>query len=198
MSNNINEPASLSADLAGRARDLASRADALAAEIGALHREIRAAVREPVRRAGFRCDTAAGSVRQATGELRDTAADLDRISAASAPSTCSIPWGVCPEHGNTLVSTAGKTWCREWECQRRWDYDRAALPCPEPARWTITDQSGGTSVMCDGHAFDATRHLEGARVAPLMAADQRESALQTGSSGSRPPWPWRPPPPWRP
>jgi hypothetical protein len=176
VSNKINEPASLPMGLADRARDLASRADALATEIAALHHDIRAAEREPVRRSGFRCDTAAGSVRQAAGALRDTAADLDRVSAASAPGTCSIPWGVCPEHGNTLVSTAGRTWCCERSCQRRWDYDRVALPCPEPARWTITDQCGGTSVMCDGHALDASRHMEGARAAPLMAAGQRGSA----------------------
>jgi hypothetical protein len=129
-----------------------------------------------VRRAGFRCDTAASSVRWAAEELRDTAADLSRISALSAPGTCSIPWGACPEHGNTLVSTAGRTWCRERGCQLRWDYDRVALPCTEPARWTITDQCGGASVMCDGHALDATRHIEGARPDPLIAAEQRGSA----------------------
>jgi hypothetical protein len=176
MSNKINEPASLAIDIADRARDLASRADALAAEIAALHHDIWAAEREPVRSAGFRCDTAAASVRQAAGELRDTAARLDRISAASAPGTCSIPWGVCPEHGNTLVSTAGRTWCRELGCQRRWDYDRVALPCAEPARWTITDQCGGTSVMCAGHALDATRFIQGAHVALIVAAEPKESA----------------------
>jgi hypothetical protein len=176
MSNKIKPPASLDADLADRARDVASRADALAAEIVALHHDIRAAERESVRRAGFRCDTAAGSVRQAAGELRDTAADLDRISAACTPGTCSIPWGVCPEHGNTLVSTAGRTWCRQRGCPRRWDCDRVALPCAEPARWAVTDQCGGTSVMCDGHALDAARCIQGARVASLVTAEPKEPA----------------------
>jgi outer membrane murein-binding lipoprotein Lpp len=68
LSNKINESASLAVDLADRARGLASRADALAAEIAALHHDIRAAGREPVRRAGFRCDTAAGSVRQVSAD----------------------------------------------------------------------------------------------------------------------------------
>ena len=67
MSNKINEPASFAACLADRARDVASRADALAAEIAALRHDIQAAEREPVRQAGFRCDTATGSVRQAAG-----------------------------------------------------------------------------------------------------------------------------------
>ena len=118
MSNKINEPASFAACLADRARDVASRADALAAEIAALRHDIQAAEREPVRQAGFRCDTATGSVRQAAGELRDIAADLDRISAASAPGTCSTPWGVCPAHGNTLASSGGKTWCQDVSCVR--------------------------------------------------------------------------------
>jgi hypothetical protein len=73
MANKINESASLAVCLADRARDLASRADALGAETAALHRDIRAAEREPVR-SGFRCDTVAGFIRQAAGELRDTAA----------------------------------------------------------------------------------------------------------------------------
>jgi hypothetical protein len=164
----------LAVDIADRARGLASRADALAAKIAALHHDIRAAEGEPVRSAGFRCNTAAASMRQAAGELRDTAADLDRISAASAPGTCSIPWGVCPEHGNTLVSTAGRTWCRELGCQRRWDHDRVASPCAEAARWTITDQCGGTSVMCDGHVLDAARRIQGSRMAPLVTAERKE------------------------
>jgi hypothetical protein len=43
---------------AAAAASLAIRAEALADEIDALHRDIRAACDEPVRWAGFRCDTA--------------------------------------------------------------------------------------------------------------------------------------------
>lgn len=77
---------------------------------------------------------------------------------------CLVPWGVCPEHGNTLTSTDGKTWCRATGCGRMWNYDRVRLPCTEPTRWQVTDQHGEAAVMCDGHALDARKRLEGARV----------------------------------
>ena len=80
------------------------------------------------------------------------------------PGACPILWGVCPEHGNTLTSSSGKTWCRDVECGRTWPYDRVGLPCIEPARWRVTDQHGGTLMMCDGHALDASESLEGAQV----------------------------------
>lgn len=126
-------------DLAARARELAASVDALAAKIAALHQDISTA-EEAWPRAGFRCSTAIGSLRQAAQELRDTATDLDRIAAATVPGTCGVPWGVCPEHGNTLISSGGRTWCRDASCQRTWDYDRSGLPCTEPAHWTVTDR----------------------------------------------------------
>jgi hypothetical protein len=149
---------------AGRALSLAVRALALADEIDALHRDIRAACDEPVRRACFRCDTAVGSMRQASAELQETADHLDLIADAMKPGACPVPWGVCPEHGNTLTSTGRKTWCRAVGCSRTWGYDRVGLPYIEPAWWTVTDQHGNASAMCDGHALDARQRLEDARV----------------------------------
>jgi hypothetical protein len=108
----INDSSRYAAAAAGRALSLAIRAEALADEIDALHRDIRAARDEPVRRAGFRCDTASGWIRQAGTELHDTAGHFSRIAAAMKPGACAIPWGVCPEHGSTLTSTRGNTWCR--------------------------------------------------------------------------------------
>jgi hypothetical protein len=105
MSNKINEPASLAACLADRARDVASRADALAAEIAALHHDIRSAERETARQAGFRCDTATGSVRQAAGELRDTAADWT-VSRPPAHRAHARSRGACAQCTATLWSAA--------------------------------------------------------------------------------------------
>jgi hypothetical protein len=150
--------------VADRALGLAIRTAALADEIDTLHSSIRAARDEPVRRAGFRCDTAAGWIRQASTGLGETADHLERIAAAMKPGACAVRWGVCPEHGNTLVGTAGKTWCRIIGCGRTWSYDRLGLPCFEPARWQVADKQGTVSVMCDGHALDARERLEGARV----------------------------------
>jgi hypothetical protein len=160
-------PGQASGAAAQRARELAARARDLAAAIAAYHQELRAAAHEPIRRAGFRCDEAAGQARQAAADLDDTAADLDRIAAAAAPGTCSIPWGACPEHGATLASSGGRTWCRVTRCRRRWDWDRMGLPCNEPARWLVTDSAGASGAMCDGHAADARQRLDGARIQPL-------------------------------
>ena len=125
----INDSSRYAAAAAGRALGLAIRAEALADEIDALHRDIGVARDEPVRRAGFRCDTAIGWMRQASAELQDTSDHLDRIAAAMKPGACPVPWGVCPEHGNTLTSTGGKAWCRATGCGRTWDYGGAGSPC---------------------------------------------------------------------
>jgi hypothetical protein len=147
-----------------RALGLAVRAAALADEIDALHEAIRTARDEPVRRAGFRCDSAIGLVRQASTELGDTVDLLERVSAALRPGSCPVPWGVCPEHGNTLTSAGRKTWCRAPGCGRIWPYDRVGLPCIEPAQWQVTDQHGAVTFMCDGHALDASKCLDGAQI----------------------------------
>jgi len=159
----INDSSRYAAAAAGRALSLAMRAGALADEIDALHRDICAARDEPVHWAGLRCDTASGWMRQAGTQLHDTAGHLGRIAAAMKPGACAVPWGVCPEHGNTLTSTGGHSWCRVTGCGRQWDYDRAGLPCIEPARWTVTDKHSHACVMCDGHALDARKRLQGAR-----------------------------------
>jgi hypothetical protein len=172
----INHNSPFPGGLAARARELAAHAEALTSAITTLHHDIRAAQDESVRRAGFRCDTARGGTQEAVGELRETASDLDRIAASAMSGTCPIPWGVCPNHGNTLISSGGRAWCRTPGCARTWNYDRVSLPCIEPARWTITDKHGGSSLMCDGHAVDATKRIEGAWAAPLVASRRKELA----------------------
>jgi hypothetical protein len=131
----INDSSRYAAAAASRALSLAIRAEALADEIDALHRDLRAAGDEPGRRAGLRCDTASGWMRQAGTELHDTAGHVSRIAAAMKPRACTVRWGECPEHGNTLTSTGGRTWCRVIGYGRKWDYDRAGLPlCTAPDR----------------------------------------------------------------
>ena len=159
----INDSSRHVAATASRALSLAIRAKTLADEIDALHRDIRAACDEPVRWAGFRCDTASGWIRQVGAELHNTAGQLGRIAAAMRLRACTIPWAVCPEHGNTLTSNSGQTWCRVTGCGQRWDYDRAGLPCIAPARWTVTGKHGRACAMCDGHTLDARKRLEDAR-----------------------------------
>lgn len=167
MASEINDNPQSGARYASQARRLATRAEALAAEIDTLHREMKAAGDDPVRLAGFRYDTASGSVRQSAGELRDTAADLERIANAAAPGTCSVQWGACPDHGNTLTSSGGRTWCHHATCERMWDYDRVGLPCAEPARWRMIDRHGDVALVCQGHAVALRASLDHLRLVPL-------------------------------
>lgn len=158
-----------------RMRALSRQAEALAAALAAAREDFRAhgADREdPVRRAGFRLAEAAGQARAVSAEMQSTAADLARLAARPAGS-CSIAWGVCPVHGNTLTSTGGNTWCTVTGCGRTWRYDRLAMPCAEPARWQLTDREGTQARLCDGHAADARTRLVGATIDPLPHRDTR-------------------------
>ncbi|GLW11097.1 hypothetical protein Misp01_62250 [Microtetraspora sp. NBRC 13810] len=89
--------------------------------------------------------------------------------AVRPPGSCSMPWGVCPEHGNTLVTAAGLCRCGDSSCGRTWTYDRDSAPCAEPARWRLTDAVGESADLCDGHALDACNQVTGARVRPITA-----------------------------
>lgn len=150
-------------------RELAGRADQLAAAIRDAQRRLRAAADEPTRLAGFRLDDAAGSTAAAGAALAATAGDLARVRARS---DCGADWGVCPEHGSTLRSSGGSSWCTAAGCGRSWNYDRGGLPCAEPAVSPVTDASGGTTRLCAGHTFDARNRLIGATIGPLPAGTE--------------------------
>jgi hypothetical protein len=144
-------------------REIAARAEALAREIDALREQLRQAPDEPIQRSGFRLPDAAGYARQIAGDLAESAEDLARVRARS---TCGADWGVCPEHGATLRSTGGKSWCQTPGCGREWGYDRLGLPCAEPAAWTVADTVGNTTLLCEAHTTDARRTLTGAVITP--------------------------------
>lgn len=152
-------------------RALADEAVQLAGRIQTTLDRMRAAGDLDVRRAGYRLDTVQGSVRITVREaLEETAADLEKILEARAPGTCGIPWGVCPEHGNTLRSSGGRTECMNLRCGRTWTYDRLGLPCTEPVTHHVVDAEGGTLDVCNGHALDCEKRLDGAtvtRTAPI-------------------------------
>jgi hypothetical protein len=147
-------------------RALAARAEQLAAEIDAAQSALRGASDEPTRRVGYRLDEGAGNARQAARALIKTAEDLARIRSRDAR-TCRAEWGVCPEHGNTLVSSGGRSWCNASGCGRSWDWDRGGLPCLDPAAWRLWDLSGKEMLVCAGHALAARKQLVGARLEPL-------------------------------
>lgn len=80
-----------------------------------------------------------------------------RIGGETA--TCGVPWGICPEHGRSLRSSAGRTWCTAFGCTRSWDYDRLDTPCPEPVWAEVTFAEGETARWCEAHARDAHMYV---------------------------------------
>jgi hypothetical protein len=146
-------------------RELASTLTELAELIDATYQRLIAAAREDTRRAGLRLPEATDQLRQAAGGVEAAAGNLMRIRTARDDRLCGIPWGVCPDHGNTLTSSGGQSWCRT--CGRRWHYDRAGLPCTEPVTHVLTDAEGGQLRMCTGHALDAGHRVVDGRVDAL-------------------------------
>lgn len=79
---------------------------------------------------------------------------------------------MCPEHGNTLSASGGRTWCRRSDCGREWGGHRVDSHCDEPAVAVVADQHGGTVRLCAGHWVDAQATLVEAKlVRALTLAD---------------------------
>lgn len=116
-------------------------------------------------------DDAAGVLAAARQTLaEEVRAEADRRLAADE-SRCSARWGVCPEHGNTLSSSGGRSWCRRPGCGRTWPGGRVGQHCDEPAVALVADQAGARMRLCAGHWADARVHLVGATVVRVLAAD---------------------------
>ncbi|MFI6599482.1 hypothetical protein ACIBHX_24785 [Nonomuraea sp. NPDC050536] len=146
-------------------RDLAGRAEALCAEVRALYAGVPA--ESPERAQLQAAHQAAEWLKRAGEDLQRAAGDL---AAFRALQECGFPWGVCPEHGNTLSSKANVTTCRV--CGRTWDYDRRGQKCREPVTWKVTDSVGTETLMCDGHVLGARAAMTGATFMRLDADRQ--------------------------
>lgn len=155
-------------------RELAARAEQLAAAIDAANATLLAAADRPTQVAGFRLDHAASRAREAAKELEATAGDLARLRSQPAD-TCPAEWGCCPEHGNTLTSSGGRSWCKTPGCGRRWDYDRLGLPCAEPAAYQVCgagDDPDHWGLLCAGHTLSARTEIDGVEVRPVNTAER--------------------------
>jgi hypothetical protein len=144
--------------------ELTRQISKLANQIQATHARLNSSPDAATRSVGFRLDTATSHLTQAAAEIRGTADDLARVQHCG---TCRADWGLCPEHGNTLVTSGRACRCRAPGCRRRWDHDRAGLPCTEQATHQVRDTTGGTTLLCTGHAYDAQRRITGAVVTPI-------------------------------
>lgn len=143
-------------------RALANRAEALTAEVRAICDSTRngSSERDPLAAARHAADCLA----RGAEELQRAAQDLARLQ----PPPCGMPWGVCPEHGNTLDSRAGISTCRV--CRRTWDHDRLGQACREPVTWKVIDLAGTETRMCDGHVLGARAAVQGATFIRLEGA----------------------------
>jgi hypothetical protein len=119
-----------------------------------------------------RLDEAARAVVAAREALvQEVEAETDRMLAADGTG-CAVGWGVCPDHGNTLSASGGRTWCRRAGCRREWGARRVDSHCNEPAVAVVADQHGGTVRLCAGHWLNAQATLVGAElVRALPSAD---------------------------
>jgi hypothetical protein len=87
------------------------------------------------------------------------------------PGRCTVPWGVCPEHGGTVLSRgAASSWCTDLACLNVWSYDRLDTPCAEPATHTVRADNGDQYVVGDGHAMVARIQITDGRVLPGLPA----------------------------
>lgn len=146
-------------------RTLAGRAEALTAEVRAVYGGAPAGSAE---------HDHLQAARQAAGQLARAAEDLRRAAeelAALRSRQCGMPWGVCPEHGNTLSSRGGVSTCKV--CGLTWDYDRLGRACGEPVTWKVIDRAGTETRMCDGHVLGARAAAAGATFLRLDEAGGR-------------------------
>jgi hypothetical protein len=79
-------------------------------------------------------------------QLRALLVDIERLELP--PGSCSLGWGVCPEHGDTLETVAGRSRCTA--CGTEWDHDREHQHCREPVAYLL-----GMSPVCRAHAAAA-------------------------------------------
>jgi hypothetical protein len=145
-------------------RELTRQIDNLTERIRTTHTRLNTAPDPATRSVGFRLDTATSHLTQATNEIDRTVDDLVRIQNRG---TCRADWGLCPEHRNTLTSSGPTCRCRAGGCRRRWNYDHAGLLCTEQATHQVYDTTGGTTLLCTGHANDAAQRITGAAVTPI-------------------------------
>jgi hypothetical protein len=150
-------------------RATAAAAEALAETIDYIVDRLRANNPNETETGAYVLANGATQVRQAAHDLWETASTLARARTARAAESCGIPWGVCPDHGNTLTTSGGMTQCRSHRCGRTWTYDRLGAPCTEPVTHQVTARDGRTFRACAGHALDAEQRLDGATLTRLGA-----------------------------
>lgn len=150
------------------------RVDEIAVAALALSEDLQAATRglpESVESRRYRrdLDDAAGTFRSVASELETTAGNLIRM-AAHEGRTCEVTWGVCPEHGLSLMDVGAVVTCRVLGCHR--ETEETVERCHQPVAYRVVDVAGPALLTCAGHAIACRLHLEGAVI--TLASDSLE------------------------
>ncbi len=95
-------------------------------------------------------DQAATTFRDLATKLEVTAGKLVRL-AANEGQACGVGWGVCPEHGLTLMNVGDTVTCHVLGCGREnvGEVER----CVHPVGYRVVDAAGPSLLTCAGHAI---------------------------------------------
>jgi hypothetical protein len=114
-------------------------------------------------------DEAADRFRAVATELETTAGNLVRL-AANEGHSCAVAWGVCPEHGLTLMNVGEDVTCHVLGCYSA--PEGAIDRCPQTVAYKVVDAAGPALFVCSGHAIACRLHLEDAVI--TLASDSLE------------------------
>jgi hypothetical protein len=104
-------------------------------------------------------DQAADTFRAVAGELETTAGNLIRLAATEGQS-CGVTWGMCEDHGLTLMAVGEKVTCHVLGCYR--EQQAVVERCTQPVAYRVVDVAGPALLTCAGHAIACRLHLDGA------------------------------------
>ncbi|GAA1588298.1 hypothetical protein GCM10009789_47250 [Kribbella sancticallisti] len=114
-------------------------------------------------------DEAADTFRAVAGELETTAGNLVRL-AATEGQTCGVSWGICADHGLTLMNVGEVVTCHVLGCHR--EQEAVVERCTQPVAYRVVDVAGPALMTCAGHAIACRLHLDGAVI--TLATDSLE------------------------
>ena len=114
-------------------------------------------------------DQAVTTFRELASRLEVTAGNLVRL-AASESQTCGVGWGVCPEHGLTLMNIGEKPTCHVLGCGR--ENEGEVERCEHPVAYRVVDAAGPSLLACAGHAIACRMYFDNPVI--TSAADSME------------------------
>jgi hypothetical protein len=102
-------------------------------------------------------DQAATTFRKMATKLEATAGKLVRL-AANEGQVCGVGWGVCPEHGLTLMNIGDTATCHVLGCGRQ--NEGEVERCEHPVAYKVVDAAGPALLTCSGHAIACRMYFD--------------------------------------